>query len=157
MQQILFAMLAAGLVLALWSMAKVFSEEKERAWMQEMPQDRMLWLKAEAFGALSRAIGQEEDTKPDVDKESERIWAGFRQKACADCGYRKNCDRVGRNPPQSLCQPDDRSFRGQPGGGLRKKHCRLGLLVQSWPGYDANAALLCAGTSPGTVLERKVD
>lgn len=96
MQQILFAMLAAGLVLALWSMAKVFSEEKERAWMQEMPQDRMLWLKAEAFGALSRAIGQEEDTKPDADRESERIWAGFRQKACADCGYRKNCDRVGR-------------------------------------------------------------
>ena len=149
MQQILFAMLAAGLVLALWSMAKVFSEEKERAWMQEMPQDRMLWLKAEAFGALSRAIGQEEDTKPDADKESERIWAGFRQKACADCGYRKNCDRVGRIH-RKACASRMIAL-------LEDKHCRLGLLVQSWPGYDANAALLCAGTSPGTVLERKVD
>ncbi len=96
MQQILFAMLAAGLVLALWSMAKVFSEYKERAWMQEMPQDRMLWLKAEAFGALARTIGQEEPKKLDRQRDSDSIWAGFRRKVCADCSYRKNCDRVGR-------------------------------------------------------------
>ena len=115
MQQILFAMLAAGLVLALWSMAKVFSEEKERAWMQEMPQDRMLWLKAEAFGALSRAIGQEEDTKPDADRESERIWAGFRQKACADCGYRwfEYCES-GEHP--GSCPNCDKSLAHDEGG-----------------------------------------
>ena len=96
MQQILFAMLAAGLVLALWSMAKVFSEDKERAWMQEMPQDRMLWLKAEAFGALSRAMAQTGEPDEKTVQETDAIWTGFRHRACTGCSYRTNCDRVGR-------------------------------------------------------------
>lgn len=96
MQQILIAMLTAGSVLALWGMAKVFSENKERVWMQELPQDRMLWLKAEAFGALSRTMEQEETEEPDIQRTQEEIWAGFRRKACDGCAYRPNCDRVGR-------------------------------------------------------------
>lgn len=99
MQQILFAMFAAGLFLAVRDMAKVFFQEKERTWMYEMPQERQLWLKAEAFRTLSEELaGQpQENVQQGNEKTAEEcIWQRFRQKACMDCSYRKNCDKVGR-------------------------------------------------------------
>ena len=62
MQQIIFAMFAAGLILAVRDMAKVFLKEKEKVWIREMPQDRLMWVKAEAFRTLSEDfLGQEEE------------------------------------------------------------------------------------------------
>lgn len=99
MQQIVFAMFAAGLFLAVRNMARFFFREKERAWMYELPQDRMLWLKAEAFRTLSEEIKKqlkEDIPEEQEEKTAERIWLRFRQNVCMDCSYRENCDRAGR-------------------------------------------------------------
>lgn len=94
MQQIIFAMFAAGLFLAVRDMAKVFLKEKEKVWIREMPQDRLMWVKAEAFRTLSEDfLGQEEEVAAPM---TETVWETFKRRACDTCQYRVNCEKVGR-------------------------------------------------------------
>lgn len=95
MQQIIFAMFAAGLFLAVRDMAKVFLGSKERAWIGEMPQDRLLWMKAEAFRTLSEDFRLEESEEKEQTMQ-ESVWETFRLRACQNCRYRINCEKVGR-------------------------------------------------------------
>lgn len=94
MQQIIFAMFAAGLFLAVRDMAKIFLKEKEKVWIREMPQDRLMWVKAEAFRTLSEDfLGQEEEVAAPM---TETVWETFKRRACDTCQYRVNCEKVGR-------------------------------------------------------------
>ena len=58
MQQIIFAMFAAGLFLAAQNMAKIFFHDKETSFSGLMPQDRLLWMRlrrpAEKHGIISQ-------------------------------------------------------------------------------------------------------
>lgn len=97
MQQIIFAMFAAGLFLAVRDMAKIILGGKERAWIGEMPQDRLLWMKAEAFRTLSEDFRLEENEKKEQEQTmQENVWETFRLRACQSCHYRVNCEKVGR-------------------------------------------------------------
>ena len=97
MQQIIFAMFAAGLFLAVRDMAKVFlsNSNKEKAYVREMPQDRLLWMKAEAFRTLAEDFSVQGSEEPSGTMQ-ENVWETFRRRACQNCHYRVNCERVGR-------------------------------------------------------------
>lgn len=97
MQQIIFAMFAAGLFLAVRDMAKVFLGDNERIWVRETPQDRLLRMKAEAFRTLAEEFGADgEESSSGPETMQRRVWDTFQRRACKDCRYRVNCDKVGR-------------------------------------------------------------
>lgn len=56
MQQLIFAMLAAGALLIARDMAKSVFGKREQLWVREVPQDRDIQLKAEAFHSLADAF-----------------------------------------------------------------------------------------------------
>ena len=93
MQQIIFAMFAAGLFLAAQNMAKIFFHDKETSFSGLMPQDRLLWMKAEAFQTLSEELYAQEETSASV---TESVWTLFQRRACENCHYRVHCEKVGR-------------------------------------------------------------
>lgn len=94
MQQIIFAMFAAGLFLAVRDMAKLFWGNRECVWVREMPQDRLLGMKAEAFRTLSEDFSVQEE-EADVSLR-ESVWDTFQRRTCQNCHYRVNCEKVGR-------------------------------------------------------------
>ena len=76
-------------------MAKIFYEGKSRAWIGEMPQDRLLWMKAEAFRTLAEDFSMQSSQEV-AGTLQETVWQTFQRRACQTCQYRVNCEKVGR-------------------------------------------------------------
>ncbi len=105
MQQLFFAMLAAGALLIARDMAKSVLGKRGQLWVREVPQDRDIQLKAEAFHSLADAFYELPPTGSIREGQTEKqIWDRFYKKNCRDCGYLAACEQSGMQRRQACIE-----------------------------------------------------
>lgn len=94
MQQFFIAMFAAAILLIALDMAITVFSALNRPGLPQMPHDRELELKAEAFRSLAAAVSEIPPAQKNPEFQSGyQVWAKFRAKECRFCDYAGYCEQ----------------------------------------------------------------